>query len=70
MHPDLYAAVYQQRERELEVELQRRLILQERTVADAPRRHPIAAAISRLRTKVGVVREAATIQTAPACCPA
>jgi hypothetical protein len=70
MHPDLYAVVYQQRERELDVELQRRLILQERAGVAIPRRHPVSAAISRLRTKVGHVRGAATTQTAPVCCPA
>jgi len=70
MHPDLYAVVFQQRERELETELRRRLIRQERGDATPVARRDFLEVVARLRTKVGRIREAASVQTAPACCPA
>ena len=60
MHPDLYYVLHQQRERELDAELRRRLAVRERAVPPKPRRGLLdapARLVSALRpvhrTRVG-----------------
>ena len=72
MHPDLYYVVHQQRERELEADLQRRLIAQDRvpvTAGDAPRHRRTAVdVLARLVPWARTVRPASI--GGPVCCPA
>ena len=51
MHPELFALVHQERERELETLLRRRLALRERAPRPAPRR-PGPGLLVRLRRAV------------------
>ncbi|KQY23504.1 hypothetical protein ASD16_13370 [Cellulomonas sp. Root485] len=66
MHPDLYFVVHQQRERELDERLRRRLVAEERaTPRTAGARRP---RLTRLVSWVQSARPAP--RPAPVCCPA
>jgi hypothetical protein len=61
MHPELFALLYQERERELETELHRRFVQRERASQAAPRR-PGPGLLVRVR------RAVASRQAAPTVC--
>ena len=61
MHPELFALLHQERERELETELRRRLVQRERASQPVPRR-PGPGLLVRAR------RAVAGRQAAPAVC--
>ena len=66
MHPELYVVVHQQRERELDAMLRRRLVAEERATARTGRAPRLR--LARFVSWVQAARPAP--RPAPVCCPA
>ncbi|WP_456786974.1 hypothetical protein [Cellulomonas sp. P5_C5] len=64
MHPDLYYVVHQQRERELDTRLRRRLVAEERAAARTAPPPRLPRLVAGLRAAWPAPRPA------PVCCPA